>query len=109
MTIRSHATLQELTQTSWDANERFEYWFPRPVADPTTDKPLVVLGGGREAAAPQFEIYVEDDSMVNGTVSRVLKDFLPSVFPGKYKRGQEPQMEWVSCSVSCVTKLTLLL
>jgi hypothetical protein len=83
MTIRVDATLQGLAQTSWDANEGIEYWFPRPVADHTCDKPLVMLEGGREAATLPFEIYVEDDSTVNGIVDRVLMDFLPSVFPGE--------------------------
>ena len=27
-------------------------------------------------------------------MSRVLRDFLPEVFPGKYERGREFEMEW---------------
>ena len=44
--------------------------------------PLVILGGGREVAAPQFEIYEDDDSMINGYVSRALGTFLPSCLKG---------------------------
>lgn len=57
--------------------------------------PLVILGGGRESASPQFELYEEDDSVINGDVSRALKDFLPNLFEGRYEKGREPEMEWV--------------
>ena len=62
-------------------------------SNPTTH-PLVIVGGGREAAAPTYETGVEDDSVTNPSVSRVLRDFLPEVFPGKYERGREFEMEW---------------
>ncbi|KAL1730176.1 FAD dependent oxidoreductase [Schizophyllum commune] len=101
--LRAAAPLEELTPVSWDGNEGFEYWFPRPVrgkegsnststANPT--HPLVIVGGGREAAAPTYETGVEDDSVTNPSVSRVLRDFLPEVFPGKYEREREFEMEW---------------
>jgi len=93
--LRADATLQELTRSGWVGNEALEYWFPRPVSNPAVDKPLVILGGGREVM-PNFEFYVEDDSVVNGDVGRALRDFLPSVFRGLFKKGREPEMEWVS-------------
>ncbi|KAL1719334.1 FAD dependent oxidoreductase [Schizophyllum commune] len=101
--LRAAAPLDELTTVSWDGNEGFEYWFPRPVRGQssnststanTTTHPLVIVGGGREAAAPTYETGVEDDSVTNPAVSRVLRDFLPEVFPGKYERGREFEMEW---------------
>ncbi|KAF9013800.1 FAD dependent oxidoreductase [Hymenopellis radicata] len=76
--------------TSWDGNEGFEYWFPRPGGDP--GNPLVILGGGREAAGPGFEYYVTDDASVNERAGEALRDFLPSVFEGVQKT--EPDMEW---------------
>ncbi|KAI0316142.1 FAD dependent oxidoreductase-domain-containing protein [Amylostereum chailletii] len=74
LATRANATAAALGTSGFAANEGFEYWFPRPVADPTKERPLVIVGGGREAAeAP---------------------DFLPGVFPGKYAEGAEPEMEW---------------
>ena len=84
----------------WGANEGFEYWFPMSAKyddgkDGEGKTPLVILGGGREATAPQFEIHQEDDSVINEDVSRVLKDFLPKWFKGKYEQGRNAEMEWV--------------
>ncbi|KAL1701787.1 FAD dependent oxidoreductase [Schizophyllum commune] len=116
--LRAAVPLEELTTVSWDGNEGSEYWFPRPVRgkgeNDTTNAtssssitsssnttspsnpthPLVIVGGGREAAAPTYETGIEDDSVTNPSVSRVLRDFLPEVFPGKYERGREFEMEW---------------
>ncbi|KAL1659566.1 FAD dependent oxidoreductase [Schizophyllum commune] len=113
--LRAAVPLEELTTVSWDGNEGFEYWFPRPVRGKDTTNatssssitsssnttspsnpthPLVIVGGGREAAAPTYETGIEDDSVTNPSVSRVLHDFLPEVFPGKYERGREFEMEW---------------
>ncbi|KAI0940977.1 hypothetical protein AcV7_003206 [Taiwanofungus camphoratus] len=93
--LRADVSARELTRSAWLGNEGLEYWFPRPVkAD--TEAPLVILGGGREVANPAFELYVEDDSIVNSEVGEVLRKFLPSVFPGKFETGKEPEMEWVS-------------
>jgi len=83
----------------WGANEGFEYWFPMSAKyddgkDGEGKTPLVILGGGREATAPQFEIHQEDDSVINEDVSRVLKDFLPKWFKGKYEQGRNAEMEW---------------
>jgi len=96
MALQADATLETLTPTSWGANQGFEYWFPRPVANPATDKPLIIIGGGREAASPQFEMYIDDDSVVEPVVGKVLRGFLSSVFPEKFEEDKEPQMEWVS-------------
>jgi hypothetical protein len=80
----------------------FEYWFPRPVRD-VDEKPLVILGGGREATGPTFELYIDDDSTCNPKVGEVLRAFLPAVFEGKFDRGNDPDMEWVRfrSSVRC--------
>jgi hypothetical protein len=98
--IRAAGSLSELSSDSWSANEGFEYWFPRPVGKSKgtgkEENPLVILGGGREASKPTFEFYETDDSTVNEVVGKVLRDFLPMLFPGKYERGREPEMEWVS-------------
>jgi hypothetical protein len=96
MALRADASLVDLSRSGWGGNEGFEYWFPRPVANPATDKPLVILGGGREAVSPKFELYIEDDSVVNEDIGQALRNFLPSVFPGKFEKRREPEMEWVS-------------
>ncbi|GLB41219.1 putative FAD dependent oxidoreductase [Lyophyllum shimeji] len=95
--IRAAVPLSEMTSMSWEANQGFEYWFPRPINGSdhdTDDSPLVILGGGREAAGPDFETYVTDDSVVRRETGKVLRDFLPGMFPGKYEKGREPEMEW---------------
>lgn len=83
-----------LTTSAYTGNVGFEYWFPRPV-EAGQEKPLVILGGGREATKPKFELYVADDSVVNPGVGEALRKFLPAVFPGKYEADQKPEMEWV--------------
>ncbi|KAF9005212.1 FAD dependent oxidoreductase [Cyathus striatus] len=99
--VRAGVPLAELGTTSWDSNEGFEYWFPRPINGTDTrndDKkdshPLVIIGGGREVTAPNFEYYTTDDSVINKDVSKTLNDFLPGLFPKKYVRGREVEMEW---------------
>jgi hypothetical protein len=62
------------------------------------DVPLIIIGGGREAARPGFEIGVDDDGVVNPAVGRVLRRFLPEVFPDKFVE-REPEMEWVRGSL----------
>ncbi len=84
----------DLPKTAFAANEGFEYWFPRPVKNPG-ERPLIILGGGREIRE-QYELYETDDSKVNDTISHAMRKFLPSVFPGKFEEGREPEMEWVS-------------
>ncbi|KAL1752994.1 hypothetical protein FB107DRAFT_277145 [Schizophyllum commune] len=99
--LRAAVPPEELGTVSWDGNEGFEYWFPRPVrgqggnsTEVNQTHPLVIVGGGREAAAPAFETGVEDDSVTNPAIGRVLRDFLPEVFPGKYEEGRAFEMEW---------------
>jgi len=83
----------KLTSSAWWANEGFEYFFPKP-AKGIDEYPLVVIGGGRESAAPGFEFDVADDSKLNDKVGRTLRSFLPAVFPGQFEVGQEPELEW---------------
>ncbi|CCL99502.1 uncharacterized protein FIBRA_01520 [Fibroporia radiculosa] len=92
---RANTTTEVLSRSSFSGNEGFEYWFPRPIKESdVSGYPLVILGGGREAATPAYELYVADDSAVSADVSDVLRKFLPAVFPGKYEEGHEPEMEW---------------
>jgi len=97
--LRASATLTELTTHGWGANEGFEYWFPRPIdgsdaeRDEATEHPLIILGGGREVTA-DFKLYEEDDTTLDKHVGQVLREFLPALFPGKFKKGREPEIEW---------------
>jgi len=100
MALRAAVGRDELRTSGWIANGSFEYWFPLPAKydggkEGNEQSPLVVLGGGREVST-SFEVYQDDDSMTNKDVSRALKDFLPGLFQGKYVKGREPEMEWVS-------------
>ncbi|KAF8217111.1 FAD dependent oxidoreductase-domain-containing protein [Mycena galopus ATCC 62051] len=91
--LRASAPAKELGgQCSWDGNEGFEYWFPRPSLG--DEKPLLILGGGREVESPGFEYYQTDDSTVNNAVGASLRKFLPAVFPGKFEQERQPEMEW---------------
>lgn len=67
--------------------EGVEYWFPRPL-EPGKNHPLVILGWGPER-------YMDDDSCVNSSVAKHLRELLPSLFEGKFEQGNEPEMEWV--------------
>lgn len=92
---RASAELDVISRRSWSANQGSEYWFPRPVdAANGETRPLVILGGGREAETPSYELYEADDSVLNPQVGAVLRKFLPAVFPGRYEEGAEPEMEW---------------
>ncbi|KAF8066928.1 FAD dependent oxidoreductase [Lyophyllum atratum] len=95
--LRAAAPPSIITTASWGGNQGFEYWFPRPINGSDGDvgeNPLVILGGGRDASGPDFETYVTDDSVLREEVGEVLRTFLPGVFPGKYEKGREPEMEW---------------
>ncbi|KAK0196901.1 FAD dependent oxidoreductase-domain-containing protein [Armillaria mellea] len=81
--VRSSA---KLAPGSWDGNEGFEYWFPRPRGEG-----LVILGGGREASGPGFEYYETNDGSVNADVGKALRGFLAGVFEGD---NEDPEMEW---------------
>ncbi|KAG8716201.1 hypothetical protein FRC11_007375 [Ceratobasidium sp. 423] len=76
----------------WGGNEGYEYWFARPPQD-ANEKTLVILGGGRETAVPNYEYNVADDSSVNPVVSQSLRRFLPRLYPGDFEEN-EPEMEW---------------
>lgn len=95
---RSSVSSEKILTPSISGNDK--YWFPRPISVTEagqTKPPLVILGGGREFGGPGYEIGVTDDSMVNPVVSKVLREFLPSVYPeGWFQKGKEPEMEWVS-------------
>jgi hypothetical protein len=60
------------------------------------ENPVVILGGGRQAAGPNLERNETDDSVLHSDVGKYLRDYLPDRFPGKYERGREPIMEWVN-------------
>lgn len=96
---RAAVSLERLTKVSYSANDGFEYWFPRPInrtQTETEEKPLVILGGGRETAVPNFEIGVADDSILNANVSKTLREFLPAIYPKNWFPPEgEPEMEWV--------------
>lgn len=97
--LQANASLEELTKASWASNERFEYWFPRPVKklqDGKEEHPIVIFGGGRQAGSPNAEQYETDDSVLHPDVGKYLREYLPKWFPEKYERGREPIMEWVS-------------
>ncbi|KAG1747870.1 FAD dependent oxidoreductase [Suillus paluster] len=93
MATRASVGTDQIKTSGWGGNEGFAYWFPRPVKN-DTEKPLIIIGGGREAAEPRYELYVDDDSEIHPLVGEVLREFLPSVFEGKYDPESEPEMEW---------------
>ncbi|EMD39375.1 hypothetical protein CERSUDRAFT_82107 [Gelatoporia subvermispora B] len=94
MALRAAAPAVQVTTSGYTANEGFEYWFPRPVEHLESDAPLVILGGGREVVQPRFELGEVDDSKIDASVGVVLRKFLPSVFPGMYEEGRDPEIEW---------------
>ena len=97
LALQASSNAEALTNSSWLANDGFEYWFPRPVQG-KDGKPVVILGGGRESAGPSFETFESDDSVLNAKVGSILRRFLPAVFPGKYaEQGSDSNvlMEWV--------------
>ncbi|KIJ32488.1 hypothetical protein M422DRAFT_184445 [Sphaerobolus stellatus SS14] len=92
---RAAISSQEIINTSSSANDGFEYWFSRPIKNVDEDKPLIILGGAREATAPGFELGVADDTTLNENASKTLRDFLPAVYPeGWFSKDQQPEMEW---------------
>ncbi|KAG2141939.1 FAD dependent oxidoreductase [Suillus clintonianus] len=93
MATRASVGADQIKTTGWSGNEGFAYWFPRPVTH-DTEKPLIIIGGGREAAEPSYELYVDNDSQTHPLVGHALREFLPSVFEGKYDPDSEPEMEW---------------
>ena len=67
------------------------------------ERPLVILGGARLTQGSSRNPTM-DDSVVDAAVGRRLREFLPEVFPGKFEKGAEPEMEWV-CAVLCYSAL----
>jgi glycine/D-amino acid oxidase-like deaminating enzyme len=94
LAMRAAAPPDVITKCAWSSNEGFEYWFPRPMKD-GEGTPLVILGGARETVNPRYELYEVDDSVCNEDVGRALRKFLPCVFPGKFEKDREPEIEWV--------------
>ncbi|KAJ6558006.1 FAD dependent oxidoreductase [Mycena capillaripes] len=74
------------------------YWFPRlwPLDNQDNDpRPLVILGGMRDAVGPPFETHITDDSTLNADVGEALRAFLPGMFPGGDKTAEvEVEAEW---------------
>ena len=102
---RAAVPLSDEERASWGGNEHFEYWFPRPPkTEEDINNPLIILGGGREGTGG-YEIGTTDDSVINPKVSKPLREFLPAVFPEKFKKGTEPEREWVR--VFCFSVLFL--
>ncbi|KAG2072464.1 FAD dependent oxidoreductase [Suillus decipiens] len=93
MATRASVGADQIKIPSWSGNEGFAYWFPRPVTH-DSEKPLIIVGGGREAVAPGYELYVDDDSETHPLAGKALREFLPSVFEGKYDPDSKPEMEW---------------
>ncbi|KZV72825.1 FAD dependent oxidoreductase [Peniophora sp. CONT] len=89
--VRANASAKELTNTALLLKN--QYWFPRPVSDPS-EAPLVIIGGGREEVGSPEEYYTTDDSVINPKLGKHLRDFLPNVFPERFVAGREPEMEW---------------
>ncbi|KAG6856519.1 hypothetical protein H0H87_003607 [Tephrocybe sp. NHM501043] len=92
LAMRAAVPAVNITKASLGADEA--YWFPRPVDNPDEDHPLILLGGGRYASGPRYETYMTDDSTVNEDVGKILREFLPRIYPGRYEKGREPEMEW---------------
>jgi hypothetical protein len=84
---------QEFTLSSFTADYGMEYWFVRP-GSASNERPLVILGGARHAEG-ELGGATTDDSVIGTAVGKRLREFLPEVFPGKFEKGAEPEMEWV--------------
>lgn len=93
ISIRAAVPAREFTLSGFTANYGMEYWFVRPGSAPD-ERPLVILGGARYAEGGSTGATT-DDSVIDSAVGRRLREFLPEVFPEKFKNGTEPEMEWV--------------
>lgn len=95
MATRANVSASTLTRVGARANGGLEYWFPRPPKSEEDElRPLVIIGGGREVIQPGFELYETDDSVVDVEIGKVMREFLPAVFPGRFERGKQPEIEW---------------
>ncbi|KAJ3517283.1 hypothetical protein NLJ89_g596 [Agrocybe chaxingu] len=77
---------------SWGTGARaWYYWFPRyqDVESDPGRRPLIVLGGGRD----QMEQGTTDDSVLDPQVEKVLKAFLPWLFPKQF-REEDAEEAW---------------
>ncbi len=101
ISIRAAVPTRELTLSSFTANYGKEYWFIRPGSAPD-ERPLVILGGARHAEGGSSGATT-DDSVIDAAVGRRLRQFLPELFPGKFEKGTEPEMEWVRSSIEYIT------
>jgi glycine/D-amino acid oxidase-like deaminating enzyme len=95
--IRAAVPARELAISGFTANYGLEYWIVRPGSAPE-ERPLVILGGARLTEG-STQGATTDDSIVDPVVGRRLREFLPEVFPGKFEKGTEPEMEWVRIEV----------
>ena len=93
ISIRASVPARELSLSGFTANRGMEYWFVRPGSAPD-ERPLIILGGARLTEGSS-QNATTDDSVLDPVVGRRLRVFLPEVFPGKFKKGAEPEMEWV--------------
>ncbi|KAG2141919.1 hypothetical protein DEU56DRAFT_754880 [Suillus clintonianus] len=75
MATRAPVGTDQIKLASWSGNEGFAYWFSRPVTY-DTEKPLIINGGGREAAAPSYELHMDNDSKTHTLVGNTLREFL---------------------------------
>jgi glycine/D-amino acid oxidase-like deaminating enzyme len=91
--IRAAVPAREFTLSGFTANRAQEYWLVRPDSAPE-ERPLIILGGARHAEGSS-QGATTDDSVVDPAVGRRLREFLPEVFPGKFEKGTQPEMEWV--------------
>ncbi|KAG9047888.1 hypothetical protein FS837_001279 [Tulasnella sp. UAMH 9824] len=97
---RASVPRDELWTDNFVGNAGFEYWFPRPC--PSSERPLIILGGGRESAP--WESNVTDDSFLDETVGKTLRGFLPNVYPKSFTRDSEPEFEWTGIMAFTPTK-----
>jgi hypothetical protein len=105
ISIRAAVPARELTLSNFVADYGMEYWFVRPGSAPD-ERPLVILGGARHAEGGSRGATT-DDSVIDAAVGKRLREFLPEVFPGKFEKGAEPEMEWVR-PISTVTVVLLI-
>jgi hypothetical protein len=93
ISIRAAVPAHELTLSGFTTNYGREYWFVRP-GTAVDERPLVILGGARLTEGSSRSATT-DDSVLDGAVGRRLREFLPELFPEKFEKGAEPEMEWV--------------
>lgn len=93
ISIRAAVPAREFSLSGFTANHGLEYWFMRPGSAPD-ERPLIILGGARLAEGSSRNATT-DDSVLDPAVGRALRLFLPGMFPGKFEKGVEPEMEWV--------------